>query len=72
MRISGSTALVTGANRGIGRHLAEELLKRGAKVYATARRPESVGIPGVEVLKLDITDPVSVKAAAAPPRTSIC
>ncbi|MFE4173750.1 SDR family oxidoreductase [Streptomyces sp. NPDC056909] len=65
MRISGSTALVTGANRGIGRHIAEELLKRGAKVYATARRPESVGIPGVEVLKLDITDPVSVKAAAA-------
>jgi len=34
MRIEGSVALVTGANRGIGRALAEELLARGAaKVY---------------------------------------
>ncbi|WP_106398416.1 SDR family oxidoreductase [Actinocorallia populi] len=66
MNISGSTALVTGANRGIGRHFAEQLLQRGAaKVYATARRPESVDIPGVEVLRLDITDPASVEAAAA-------
>ncbi|GAA0947160.1 SDR family oxidoreductase [Actinocorallia libanotica] len=66
MNISGSTALVTGANRGIGRHFAEQLLRRGAaKVYATARRPELVDVPGVEVLRLDITDPASVEAAAA-------
>ena len=38
MKISGSTALMTGANRGLGRHFAQQLLDRGAsKVYATAR-----------------------------------
>ena len=66
MKIPGSVALVTGANRGIGRHFALQLLERGAsKVYATARTPELVDIPGVEVLQLDITDPASVAAAAA-------
>ncbi|GGO20415.1 SDR family oxidoreductase [Micromonospora parathelypteridis] len=66
MQISGSIALVTGANRGIGRHFAQQLLERGAaKVYATARRPEAIDIPGVEKLRLDITDPGSVEAAAA-------
>ncbi|MBB4639510.1 SDR family oxidoreductase [Longimicrobium terrae] len=65
MKISGSVALVTGANRGIGRHFALQLLERGAKVYATARDPQSVNIPGVHVLQLDITDPASVAAAAA-------
>jgi NAD(P)-dependent dehydrogenase (short-subunit alcohol dehydrogenase family) len=65
MKISGSTALVTGANRGIGRHFARQLLERGAaKVYATARKPELVDIPGVEALRLDVTDPASVAAAA--------
>ena len=34
MNITGSTALVTGANRGFGRHLAGELLTPGATVYA--------------------------------------
>jgi NAD(P)-dependent dehydrogenase (short-subunit alcohol dehydrogenase family) len=66
MKISGSVALVTGANRGIGRQFVLELLARGAaKVYATARNPELVDIPGVEVLALDITDPAAVAAAAA-------
>jgi NAD(P)-dependent dehydrogenase (short-subunit alcohol dehydrogenase family) len=66
MKISGSVALVTGANRGIGRQFAIALLDRGAaKVYATARRPELIDIPGVEVLPLDITDPASAAAAAA-------
>ncbi len=66
MEISGSVALVTGANRGIGRHFALQLRERGAtKVYATARNPALVAIPGVEVLQLDITDPASVAAAAA-------
>jgi NAD(P)-dependent dehydrogenase (short-subunit alcohol dehydrogenase family) len=64
MRIEGSTALVTGANRGLGRRLAEELLARGAKVYAGARNPGSVGLAGVIPIALDITDPASVAAAA--------
>jgi NAD(P)-dependent dehydrogenase (short-subunit alcohol dehydrogenase family) len=66
MKISGSVALVTGANRGIGRHFATQLLERGAtKVYATARRPELVDLPGVEVIPLDVTDPRSILEAAA-------
>lgn len=64
MELRGSTALVTGANRGIGRHFALELIRRGAKVYATARRPELVNVPGARVLRLDITDEASVAAVA--------
>jgi NAD(P)-dependent dehydrogenase (short-subunit alcohol dehydrogenase family) len=65
MKIAGSIALVTGANRGLGREFAVQLLERGAtKVYATARRPETIDIPGVETLRLDITDQASVAAAA--------
>jgi NAD(P)-dependent dehydrogenase (short-subunit alcohol dehydrogenase family) len=65
MDIKNSVALVSGANRGLGRAFAQRLLDRGArKVYATARRPETVDLPGVEVLRLDITDPASVRAAA--------
>lgn len=65
MDITGSVALVTGSNRGIGRHFAAQLRDRGAKVYATARDPRKVDLPGVEVLALDVTDPDSVAAAAA-------
>jgi NAD(P)-dependent dehydrogenase (short-subunit alcohol dehydrogenase family) len=65
MELRGATALVTGTNRGIGRHFAVELLRRGARVYATARRPELVDVPGAEVLRLDITDQASVDAVAA-------
>lgn len=65
MRLAGSVALVTGANRGIGRSLAIELVGRGAsKVYAAARRPEEIDIPGVVPLALDITDPTQVSDAA--------
>ncbi len=66
MDITGSTALVTGANRGIGRHFATQLLERGAtKVYATARDETAIDLPGVIPLRLDVTDPASVAAAAA-------
>jgi NAD(P)-dependent dehydrogenase (short-subunit alcohol dehydrogenase family) len=64
MQIEGSTALVTGANRGLGRRFAEELLARGATVYAGARHPDAVDLPGVKPIALDITDPASVAAAA--------
>jgi NAD(P)-dependent dehydrogenase (short-subunit alcohol dehydrogenase family) len=66
MDITGSVALVTGANRGLGRRFAQALLERGAaKVYAAARNPGAIDIPGVVPLQLDITDPASVAAAAA-------
>lgn len=66
MDIAGSVALVTGANRGIGRRFAAQLVERGAtKVYATTRTAGTIDLPGVEELVLDITDPASVAAAAA-------
>lgn len=64
MQIAGSVALVTGANRGIGRAVASALLERGAKVYAGARDPRRVDLPAAQALALDITDPASVSAAA--------
>ncbi len=65
MNLHGTTALVTGANRGLGRHFAEQLLQRGAtRVYAAARDPRTVDLPGVVPLQLDITDPDSVARAA--------
>ena len=65
MQISGSVAFVTGANRGLGRHFAEQLIARGAaKVYAAARRPETITLQDVVPLRIDITDPESVAAAA--------
>ncbi|MFE1833423.1 SDR family oxidoreductase [Streptomyces sviceus] len=64
MDLSTSTVLVTGANRGLGRALAAELLGRGATVYAGARNPDQVDLPGVTPIPLDITDPASVAAAA--------
>lgn len=65
MDITGKTALVTGANRGLGRQLAAQLRDRGAVVYAAARNPATVDLPGVTPLALDVTDPASVAAAAA-------
>ncbi|MEU6370097.1 SDR family oxidoreductase [Streptomyces sp. NPDC046931] len=64
MDISTAKALVTGANRGLGRALAQELAARGATVYAGVRRPEQVDLPGGKTIRLDITDPASVAAAA--------
>jgi NAD(P)-dependent dehydrogenase (short-subunit alcohol dehydrogenase family) len=65
MHIEGSVALVTGANRGLGRQLAEQLVTRGAaKVYATARNPESITYPGVTPIHVDITEPATIGKAA--------
>jgi NAD(P)-dependent dehydrogenase (short-subunit alcohol dehydrogenase family) len=65
MKIRNATALVTGANRGIGFAFARELLARGArKVYAGARDPSTVTQPGVEAIRLDVTKPEEVAAAA--------
>ncbi|HYO01874.1 MAG TPA: SDR family oxidoreductase [Mycobacterium sp.] len=65
MDISGCTALVTGANRGLGRRFAADLLARGAKVYAGARNPDSVDVDGAIPLAVDVTNAASVTAAAA-------
>jgi NAD(P)-dependent dehydrogenase (short-subunit alcohol dehydrogenase family) len=66
MEIKGSVALVTGANRGIGHAFARALLDHGAaKVYAAARNPEAVRDPDLTPLRLDVTDPEQVAAAAA-------
>ncbi|MFK0286091.1 SDR family oxidoreductase [Streptomyces sp. NPDC090499] len=65
MKIEGSVALVTGANRGIGLAFCRALLARGAaKVYAGVRRPESFTEPGPVPLRLDVTDPGQIEAAA--------
>jgi len=69
MNLTGSVALVTGANRGLGARLVTELLRAGAaKVYATSRTGATAAAgadPRVQPLTLDVTDPASVTAAAA-------
>jgi NAD(P)-dependent dehydrogenase (short-subunit alcohol dehydrogenase family) len=63
--IKGSTALVTGGQRGLGKAFVSELLARGAtKVYATARIPEASDDPRIVPVPLDVTDSASVAALA--------
>lgn len=65
--LAGQAALVTGANRGMGREYVTQLLDRGvAKVYAAARDPRTIDHddPRVAALQLDVSDPASIAAAA--------
>ncbi|MEV4019466.1 SDR family oxidoreductase [Nonomuraea angiospora] len=65
MKISGSVALVTGANRGLGAAFAQALLDRGARtVYAAARNPATITGTNLTPIELDVTDPAAVAAAA--------
>ena len=66
MKLDNAIVLITGANRGIGLAFAREALARGArKVYAGARDPAGVTLPGVEAIRLDVTNQDEVAAAAA-------
>ena len=65
MKIKDSVALVTGANRGLGLAFTQALAAAGArKVYAAARDPASIRQPGVQPVRLDVTRPEEVAAAA--------
>ncbi len=68
MKLAGSVALVTGANRGLGRAFVDALLQAGvSRIHAAARDPASVdrSDPRIEPLRLDVTRPDDVEAAAA-------
>jgi NAD(P)-dependent dehydrogenase (short-subunit alcohol dehydrogenase family) len=71
MNLDDTVALVTGANRGIGKQLALALVGRGARrVYVAARdraQAEQVAAqdPRLVAVGLDVTDPAQVEAAAA-------
>ncbi|MDE2605926.1 MAG: SDR family oxidoreductase [Burkholderiales bacterium] len=65
MQLAHAVVLVTGANRGIGLAFAREALARGArKVYAAARDPAGVALPGVHPIRLDVTAADQVARAA--------
>jgi len=62
------TALVTGANRGLGIEFVKALRRRGYDVIAAARRPEeakALARPGVRVVQLDVADEKSIESLAA-------
>ena len=70
-------ALVTGANQGVGRQVAKELVANGLTVFVGARDPErgraaaeDIG-PGAIPLHIDVTDTASIAAAAERIRTEI-
>ncbi|MCV7075757.1 SDR family oxidoreductase [Mycobacterium szulgai] len=65
VNIQGSTVVVTGGQRGLGKAIVAELLNRGAaKVYATARAPQPSDDPRVVSVPLDVTEAESVAALA--------
>jgi NAD(P)-dependent dehydrogenase (short-subunit alcohol dehydrogenase family) len=69
MNIESKTILVTGANRGIGRALVEEALRRGAhRVYARTRGPLQHSDNRVTPLTLDVTNAAQIQRAVGQSR----
>lgn len=65
MKLDSANVLITGANRGLGLAFAREALARGARtVYAGARDPATVTLPGVVPIRLDVTNADDIAAAA--------
>jgi NAD(P)-dependent dehydrogenase (short-subunit alcohol dehydrogenase family) len=61
-----SSVLITGASKGIGRAIAKEFARRGHRVIATARNPQTLADLDVDQrLALDVTDPESITNAVA-------
>lgn len=66
MKVQNATVLITGANRGLGAEFARQALVRGArKVYAAARDPSTISLPGLVPVRLDVTDARQAAALAA-------
>lgn len=55
--------LVTGATGNVGRHVVSDLLAAGEKVRAVSRRPGHGLPPGVDVVRGDLSDPATLRAA---------
>ena len=64
MKIEGATALVTGANRGLGAAIAQALLDAGADVYGAARDITTIENRAVIPVQLDVTSADDITNAA--------
>ena len=66
MQVENKAVLITGANRGIGRALVDDALRRGAKrVYAAMRSPVTFRDKRVTPLTLDVTNLAEIRQASA-------
>lgn len=71
MKLEGKRAIVTGASRGMGRHMAAALAREGARVAILARASDALDMAAETIgsralpVACDITDPQSVRDAFA-------